>query len=106
MPQLLLPGHNYVGPGNPLDNGEPVNDADVVAKKHDYAYAKARYQEDIRDSDREAISEFIDTQSFPGYIGAVGLGAKYALESVTGVLYPNGLPMRRKYNSLPFYCTH
>ena len=35
---LLFPGYNYLGPFNPLDNGDPVNKADEAAKKHDLAY--------------------------------------------------------------------
>ena len=37
---LLFPGYNYLGPFNPLDNGDPVNKADEAAKKHDLAYNK------------------------------------------------------------------
>nr|ASC49312.1 VP1 [Dromedary camel bocaparvovirus 1] len=35
---ILFPGYNYLGPFNPLDNGEPVNKADEAAKRHDLAY--------------------------------------------------------------------
>lgn len=35
---LLFPGYNYLGPFNPLENGDPVNKADEAAKKHDQAY--------------------------------------------------------------------
>nr|QBA84419.1 MAG: VP1 [Porcine bocavirus 3] len=37
---LLFPGYNYLGPFNPLENGDPVNKADEAAKKHDQAYNK------------------------------------------------------------------
>ena len=37
---LLFPGYNYLGPFNPLENGDPVNKADEAAKKHDLAYNK------------------------------------------------------------------
>lgn len=36
----LLPGYKYLGPFNPLDNGEPINKADKAAQKHDHAYDK------------------------------------------------------------------
>nr|WDW25786.1 MAG: capsid protein [Canine parvovirus] len=35
---LVLPGYKYLGPGNGLDKGEPVNRADAVALEHDKAY--------------------------------------------------------------------
>lgn len=35
-----LPGYNYMGPGNPLDNGPPTSADDNVAMEHDYAYQK------------------------------------------------------------------
>lgn len=35
---VLFPGYNYLGPFNPLENGDPVNKADEAAKKHDQAY--------------------------------------------------------------------
>lgn len=35
---LTAPGYNYLGPGNSLDNGEPVNTLDAAAKKHDHGY--------------------------------------------------------------------
>jgi len=38
---LLVPGYRYCGPGNPLDNGEPVNELDRICMEHDYAYDNA-----------------------------------------------------------------
>lgn len=35
---LTLPGYRYVGPGNPLDAGEPRGPVDAIAKKHDERY--------------------------------------------------------------------
>ena len=94
MPNLTLPGFNYLGPGNPLDNGEPTNNADRIARDHDIEYSTATSPEDIRRSDRKAIIRFLGDRdlfgpSIGGTIGAIGIGAKYALESVTGVLYPS-----------------
>ena len=37
---LSLPGYKYLGPGNRLDKGEPNNESDRVAKKHDEEYDK------------------------------------------------------------------
>nr|AVR53741.1 capsid protein 1 [Rodent tetraparvovirus] len=35
---LVVPGYNYVGPGNPLDNGPPQGPVDEAAKRHDERY--------------------------------------------------------------------
>ena len=37
---LTLPGYNYCGPGNPLENGPPVNELDAISQRHDYCYSK------------------------------------------------------------------
>nr|AGA19588.1 truncated capsid protein VP1 [Porcine bocavirus 1] len=34
----VLPGHRYLGPFNPIENGEPVNAADAAARRHDLKY--------------------------------------------------------------------
>ena len=36
----VLPGYKYLGPFNPLDNGEPVNKADRAAQSHDKSYSE------------------------------------------------------------------
>lgn len=90
---MLFPGHNYLGPGNPVDNGEPVDEDDLTAQIHDRAYESANSDSDIREADKVAIFDFAKEavlhNNWHAGIGAIGLGAKYALESVTGVLYPN-----------------
>lgn len=40
MWDLSLPGYKYLGPGNPLDKGEPTNANDWVAYFHDIGYGK------------------------------------------------------------------
>lgn len=87
-------GHKYLGPGNKLRNGKPVDEDDEIAEIHDHLYNKAKTQEDIREADRDAIKHFLDLNSAHGYLGAAGLAAKYGLESLTGVLYPRN--MKRK----------
>lgn len=37
---LVVPGYKYLGPGNGLDKGDPVNSLDSAAKVHDEGYAK------------------------------------------------------------------
>ena len=39
--QLTAPGYRYLGPGNPLPNGKPINYLDSVAMQHDYMYEQA-----------------------------------------------------------------
>lgn len=41
---LTLPGYNYLGPFNSLDNGEPTNESDRAAKVHDEEYAVLQEQ--------------------------------------------------------------
>lgn len=94
MPQFLWPGHNYLGPGNPLENGEPVDEADRIAQRHDIAYNQAKSTKDIYNSDRTAIYEFgKDFLSHPNtssLAGAVGLSLKHITEAgITGLIYPN-----------------
>lgn len=43
---LVLPGYKYLGPGNGLDKGEPVNRADAAALEHDKAYDELLKQGD------------------------------------------------------------
>ena len=36
--QLLLPGYNYCGPGNPVPNGTPTSKLDKLCEEHDVSY--------------------------------------------------------------------
>lgn len=100
MPKFTFPGHRYLGPGNPLRNGEPVDSDDRIVERHDWAYEFSQTDGDVRRVDREAIGEFsrdaIVNCNWHSVVGAAGLGAKYAVETVTGVQYPRdierGLP--------------
>lgn len=86
--KFLFPFHNYLGPGNPLDNGEPVNSADRIAQKHDWEYYYAKNQSDIEASDRNAIAAFHQDGSFSSKVGELGLSVKYLAENVFGNIYP------------------
>lgn len=90
---FTLPGYKYLGPGNSTDLGDPINSADAIARTHDLAYDAARSPSDIRGADRTAIRDFttdvFTNHSVGSALGALGLSAKYAVESVTGVLYPS-----------------
>lgn len=88
------PGYKYLGPGNNINNGSPVNIVDSIAKQHDLAYDNAKTKDDIRKCDLKAIDEFgkVETHGIGEYVasavGKYGLKTKYSVESVTGVLYP------------------
>lgn len=106
MPQFLYPGHKYLGPGNPLNNGQPVDVADKIARSHDFAYSYSKTKNEIFDADKQAIDKFRTDLSnnfnFPSAAGFVGLSAKHFVESgINKTLYPFNLPddtrpMKRK----------
>uniref|UniRef100_A0A1B6CH90 Phospholipase A2-like domain-containing protein n=1 Tax=Clastoptera arizonana TaxID=38151 RepID=A0A1B6CH90_9HEMI len=87
-----FPGHRYLGPGNPILNGQPVDIDDAIAQRHDWDYEHATKPEDIRSADRVAIRDFFfnykSTRNWHSYIGAIGLTLKYGAESILGVQYP------------------
>lgn len=93
--RFLYPGHHYLGPGNPLENGEPVDNADRIAQVHDYEYNQAVNKSDIYKSDEKAIfnfaKDFVTQPNLPSLTGALGLSLKHGVEkNLTGVLYPTG----------------
>lgn len=93
MPNLTLPGYKYLGPGNDLFSGEPVNDADKVAQTHDWDYAQAKSKQDIFKADKSAIDSFKNTSGFGGFIGKTGLQIKnFFEESINHTVYPFNLP--------------
>lgn len=87
-----LPGHRYLGPNGPINNGSPVDYDDQIAEEHDLAYHTATTAREIRTADQNAIMAFsadaIANNNWHSAVGAVGIGAKYAVESLTGVVYP------------------
>ncbi|AIQ82698.1 structural protein [Sea star-associated densovirus] len=96
-PVVSLPDHRYIGPGNTIDDTEPVDLDDDIAREHDINYEKAKTQEDVQEADREGAGEFLtdvihnsNPHSIAGYIG---LKAKEKVESVIGVQYPANLPI-------------
>ena len=87
-----LPGHRYLGPGGPINNGKPVDYDDEIAEVHDLAYHTATTPAEIREADKSAILAFtadaVANANWHSAVGAAGLAAKYAVESVTDVIYP------------------
>lgn len=62
----VLPFHKYLGPGNDVDNGDPVDEDDRIAQQHDSAYETALTAKDISDADEKAISDFYNDFSTTG----------------------------------------
>lgn len=89
----VLPGHHYIGPGNPLNGQEPVDKDDEIAKEHDEAYGKAKTSQDVFNADRTAIEKFgadYDTHgNLHSLLGKTGLQIKTAIEQKFGVIYPS-----------------
>lgn len=88
------PFHKYLGPGNSLDEGPPVNRADYIARHHDEHYEFE--PEAAREADEEAIQQFLhgafessDISNFySNIIGAGGLSIKKRVEDRVGQIYP------------------
>jgi hypothetical protein len=93
IPNLTLPGHNYIGPGNPLDSGLAVNRNDSIAWAHDWRYHLSSTKEDITQADSIAINEFGTLWERRGdYVSRfaqLSLQAKFWVEHVFGkIIYP------------------
>ena len=104
---LTAPGYNYFGPGNPMDNGEPINKLDKIAQDHDLEYEEARDDFDILGSDIKASGRMLNNvfhsssigEAELSVLGSIALGAKAAEEGIFDVLgvqnplkYPSDLP--------------
>lgn len=103
---MLYPGHKYLGPGNPTNNGDPVDWDDEIAREHDLAYDKANTQQDITKADDTAIKEFFSdfhqTNNFHSLVGGIGLGLKRGAEAIFGPIYPNpDMSKRHKTEETP-----
>ena len=89
----IFPGHKYLGPGNKLDSGSPVDGDDLIAQQHDIDYESAEDKDDIFKADEKAIFAFIfdwiKNNNWHSIVGAMGLGVKHLTEMIIGkVLYP------------------
>nr|ULF99687.1 MAG: putative polyprotein [Picornavirales sp.] len=96
----VLPGHNYEGPGNSLNNGEPTTETDALSRKHDLQYAWATYmrargkindetmQAEIHAADEE-LARNANVVSTDGFAAWIGMRAKLLLEHFTdSLMYP------------------
>lgn len=98
----VLPGSEYIGPGNPIHIGPARNPADQVAREHDLGYddlvknpfkKRKTFHEQVQDLDNTAIKDFDkayeETGNINAKIGSIGLGIKRKVEDTLGYpLYP------------------
>lgn len=90
---LVLPGYKYLGPGNGLDKGEPVNFADSVAREHDLAYNQQLEAGDnpylkYNHADAEFQEKLAQDTSFGGNLGKAVFQAKKRLLEPLGLVEP------------------
>lgn len=102
---FVLPGTDYVGPGNKINIDAPRSESDAIAKEHDIGYSdvekRARtgnlseqeFAEHIEQLDNDAIRKFAENFHTSGewqsFVGRWGLYLKNRIERVTGTLYPS-----------------
>lgn len=100
----VLPGTEYVGPGNPINIDAPRSEVDAIAKEHDVGYqdfqdraergelTEQEFVEGIDFLDNKAIQQFADRFHTGGewqaFLGRWGLWLKNRVERVTGPIYP------------------
>ena len=86
---------NFMGPGTQvkarLERGDvPVSDMDKISLAHDLRYMLAKSKGDIREADRLFLAKAQSSSDnlYNRGLGLSAIGAKYAAEKLTGVLYP------------------
>lgn len=100
----VLPGSDYIGPGNPIYEGPAKSIEDQIARDHDLGYSEVlyraqrekwpieRFNAEIGHLDETAFDAFWNRYSTAGdwksLIGYLGLKGKHSLEYYTGTLYP------------------
>lgn len=89
---ITLPNSKYIGPGNPINLGEPINRIDAAAKLHDIVYTEATGDDQIREADNNfknfagnTIAESLRPGGDPiegiqASVGYIGIAAKNYLE--------------------------
>ena len=96
QPLVPLKGYKYLRPFNKLNNGEPKNQVDTIARRHDFAYHDAFNEKDKiwgnmleRQADRTMISDLKGQTSFKDLderiawgLAYAGISAKMGLENV------------------------
>ncbi|CAH2088622.1 unnamed protein product [Euphydryas editha] len=121
-----LPGYKYLGPGNPLDLGEPSNELDRIAQEHDNAYAAAEQNylaqineaetkeekkidkeavQAIKEADEKFLSQVFWYHPTSEYdkiaktLAWAGIGTKFLRERVLGQLYPNFNRLQNRFKA-------
>lgn len=94
-----LPGYKYLGPGNDMNRGSPINHVDEHAQQHDKAYETAMNKEDVYKADRTFLKDLSDHiidgsdsvyETAGAISGVLGIGAKHIVEKTIGkTLYPS-----------------
>ena len=100
----VLPGTDYVGPGNPINIDAPRSAVDAIAKEHDIGYqdfqnraesgdlSEQEFVEGIDFLDNKAIHQFAERFKSGGewqaFLGRWGLWLKNRIERITGPIYP------------------
>ena len=98
MPRFVAYGHRYLGPGNTVRSGRPIDTDDTIAQEHDALYEIAqerkRVTPDVVSSiDAHAIDDFLydwqQSGNWHSLVGGIGLIGKRQYENVFGVQYPS-----------------
>lgn len=82
----VLPGYNYLGPGNDLNGGKPTNSSDAAARRHDIAYGE--YEKKGHNPYlkwNQADQRFIDQASWKDYGGFLGKSFFYAKKAASRI---------------------
>lgn len=98
----VLPGTDYVGPGNDIHIGPARSGTDQVAKEHDIAYDKLihkaqngllteeEFKKQLYEIDNTAIQEFSKQEDWQSFIGKWGLKFKTSVEqTINKPIYPS-----------------
>nr|QKN88757.1 MAG: capsid protein [Dependoparvovirus sp.] len=96
-----FPGHKYLGPGNSLDRGEPVDADDAAAQKHDQSYQEQLEAGDnpylkYNHADREFQEALKDDTSFEGNLARGLFEAKKLVAEPLGLVEPELAPGRKR----------
>lgn len=103
---LVLPGYKYLGPGNGLEKGEPVNKADAAALEHDKAYDEQLKQGDnpyvkYNHADAKLQSDLKDDTSFGGNLARGVFQAKKRVLEPLGLVEGDNTALPPKKRKLP-----
>nr|AAZ79676.1 VP1 capsid [Rat adeno-associated virus 1] len=99
-----FPGHKYLGPGNGLDRGEPVDADDAAAQKHDQEYQALLESGEnpyltFNHADRQLQKDLAEDQSFEGNLARGLFEAKKLAAQVVGVEEPELAPPVKRPHS-------